>query len=64
MSLGAGIVRSTCAQLSKYRFMESSTTQKQRSLEAKIPELVKTLETLALLQARPTSCMTAELTRT
>lgn len=39
-------------QLSKYRFMESSTTQKQLSLESKIPELARTLETLELLQVR------------
>ena len=37
-------------QLSKYRFMESNTSQKQLSLEGKIPELAKTLETLELLQ--------------
>jgi len=30
--------------------MESNTSQKQLSLEGKIPELAKTLETLELLQ--------------
>jgi len=50
--------------LSKYRFMESNTSQKQLSLEGKIPELAKTLETLELLQASTDIDTTFELSDT
>lgn len=39
-------------KLSKYRYMESSLTQRRASLEEKIPDIQKTLDMVEYLQER------------
>jgi len=39
-------------KLSKYRYMESSLTQRRASLEEKIPDIRKTLDMVEYLQER------------
>ena len=56
---------------SKYRYMEQSTSQRQKSLEAKIPEMEETLLMLRMLKdahvrcaddlVRPNSTLTGQL---
>lgn len=45
----------------KYRFMEQSTLQKRSGMEEKVPELERTLEMIAVLQAKKVRSASTQL---
>ncbi|SHO76200.1 Part of the heteromeric co-chaperone GimC/prefoldin complex [Malassezia sympodialis ATCC 42132] len=48
--------------LSKYKFMEMSTTQRRKGLEQKIPDIAKTLQMVEFLRSRKEAPEPTELT--